>query len=77
MDRATGREKAYLRAIADTGIDEPSSGAVANHMGSTTTGVSDVRQSTIEKGLVWAPGHGRVAFTVPGMADFIHRQPAE
>lgn len=76
-DRATGREKAYLRAIADTGIDEPSSGAVANHMGSTTTGVSDVRQSTIEKGLVWAPGHGRVAFTVPGMADFIHRQPAE
>lgn len=46
-------------------------------MGSTATGVSDVRNSAIRKGLIWAPEHGRIAFTVPGMADFIRRQPAE
>ena len=46
-------------------------------MGSTTTAVSDVRGATIRKGLVWSPEHGRGAFTVPGMADFIRRQPTD
>ncbi len=43
--------------------------------GVATTAVSDVRDSAIKKGLVWSPEHGRIAFTVPGMADFIRRQP--
>ena len=30
----------------------------------------------IAKGLVFAPEHGSIAFTVPGMADFISRQAA-
>ena len=46
-------------------------------MGLTTPGVSDVRDSAIKKGLVWSPEHGRIAFTVPGMADSIRRQPTE
>jgi hypothetical protein len=33
------------------------------------------RASLISKGLIFAPEHGIVAFTVPGMADFIQRQP--
>ena len=74
-NRATERERRYLRAIADTGEEQPRSGVVAAAMGSTTTGISDVRDSAIKKGLVWAPEHGRIAFTVPGMADFIRRQP--
>lgn len=74
-NRATERERRYLRAIAATGDEQPRSGVVAAAMGSTTTGISDVRDSAIKKGLVWAPEHGRIAFTVPGMADFIRRQP--
>lgn len=76
-NRSSERERRYLRAIADTGEDQPRSGRVAAAMGSTTTAVSDVRDSTIRKGLVWSPEHGRVAFTVPGMADFIRRQPTD
>jgi hypothetical protein len=33
-----------------------------------------MRSQLISKGLVYAPDHGRVAFTIPGMADFISRQ---
>jgi hypothetical protein len=33
-----------------------------------------VRAGLIGKGLIYAPAHGRVAFTVPGMSDFITRQ---
>ncbi|WP_268987729.1 MULTISPECIES: hypothetical protein [Nocardiaceae] len=32
------------------------------------------RDSCIRKGLIWSPALGLVAFTVPGMADFIRRQ---
>ena len=44
-------------------------------MGSTASSVSDVRDTAIRKGLIWAAEHGRIAFIVPGMADFIRRQP--
>lgn len=73
--RATDRERRYMTALASTGEDEPRSGKVAELMGSTSSGVSDVRDAAIRKGLVWSPEHGRIAFTVPGMADFIRRQP--
>jgi hypothetical protein len=33
-----------------------------------------VRAKLISKGLVFAPAHGAIAFTVPGMAEFIARQ---
>lgn len=46
-------------------------------MGSTTAGISDIRDTAIKKGLVWAPEHGRIAFTVPGMAEFIRRRPTD
>lgn len=29
----------------------------------------------MKKGLIYAPERGLVAFTVPGMVDFINRQP--
>jgi hypothetical protein len=75
--RATDRERRYLRAMAASGESAPRSGRVAAEMGATTTAVSDIRDSAIKKGLIWSPEHGRVAFTVPHMADFILRQPTE
>lgn len=76
-DRATERERAYLRAIAETGEDQPRTASVAAGLGVTLRGASGLRDSTIAKGLVWAPEHGRIAFSVPGMADFIRRQPKD
>lgn len=32
------------------------------------------RAKLINKGLVYAPEHGQIAYTVSGMADFIRRQ---
>jgi hypothetical protein len=72
--RATDRERRYMTALASTGEDQPRSAHVAQAMGITASAASDVRDSAIKKGLIWAPEHGRVAFTVPHMADFIRRQ---
>ena len=43
-------------------------------MGKTINALGPSRGKLIHKGLIYAPDHGVVAFTVPGMADFIQRQ---
>lgn len=75
-DRATGAEQAYLRAMARDGDAGTPSGEVAARLGRRVASLGPARASLIAKGLVYAPEHGVVAFTVPGMADFIERQPA-
>lgn len=73
-DRATRAEKQYLRALAASG-DGANSSEVARCLGRAPTSLGPARASLIAKGLIYAPEHGVVAFTVPGMADFIQRQP--
>ncbi|TXR56655.1 ATP-binding protein [Quadrisphaera setariae] len=75
-DRATSAEQAYLRAMAADGDAGSPSGEVAARLGRKVASLGPARASLIAKGLVYAPEHGVVAFTVPGMADFIGRQPA-
>ncbi|MQA34910.1 ATP-binding protein [Modestobacter roseus] len=74
-DRATRAEQAYLRAMALDGDSGSSSGEVAVRLGKRASSLGPARASLIAKGLIYAPEHGVVAFTVPGMADFIQRQP--
>jgi hypothetical protein len=74
-DRATRAEQRYLRAMASDGDVGSSSGDVAARLGRSVNSFGVARASLISKGLVFAPKHGIVAFTVPGMADFIQRQP--
>ena len=63
--------------MAEDGEDAPSSSAeVARRLGRRPSDVSVARDQLIRKGLVFAPDRGAVAFTVPGMAAFIRRQPA-
>lgn len=76
-DRATPAEKAYLRAMAQDGDDGSGSGEVATRLSRKPTSLGPVRANLIAKGLIYAPDHGLVAFTVPGMATFITRQYAE
>lgn len=73
-DRATRAEQDYLRAMALDGDDGSASGEVAGRLGKRVTSLGPARASLIAKGLVYAPEHGVVAYTVPGMADFITRQ---
>jgi hypothetical protein len=73
--RATKAEQRYLRAMAADGDAGSSSGDVAARLGRSVTSFGPARASLIAKGLIFAPEHGVVAFTVPGMANFIQRQP--
>ena len=73
-ERATPGQRAYLQALAQDGDGPSQSGEVSARLGKTSTGVGPIRDSLIKKGLIYAPEHGRIAYTVPGMADFIARQ---
>lgn len=74
-DRGTRGEQAYMRAMADDGDSGSASGDIAARLGRSPASVGPARASLIAKGLVYAPEHGVVAFTVPGMSAFVLRQP--
>jgi hypothetical protein len=73
-DRATATEQTYLRAMADDDGEDSRTPTVASRLGRAVGNVGPIRAGLIGKGLIYAPEHGRVAFTVPGMAAFIRRQ---
>ena len=76
-ERATPAQREVLRALANIGGEGPAPVAdIAKVMGkSRTSDISVARNELIKKGLVYAPERGHLAFTVPGMHDFIARQP--
>ncbi len=74
-ERATPSERDYMRAMAVDGSEPSSSGAVARRLSKRASSVGPTRAGLIHKGLIFAPEHGLIAFTVPGMADFIKRLP--
>lgn len=73
-DRATRAEQDYLGAMAVDGDEGSRTADIAKRLGRTSKQLSTARQKLTDKGLVYAPEHGRIAFTVPGMAAFIDRQ---
>jgi hypothetical protein len=76
-DRATRTEQAYLRAMAQDAEEGSATGTLAARLGKKQQSLGPTRAGLIGKGLVYAPEHGVVAFTVPGMAAFIERQKQE
>jgi len=74
-NRATRAQQRYLRAMAVDADVGSSSGEVAGRLGRSIASLGPVRAGLISKGLIYAPEHGVVAFTVPGMAGFIEPQP--
>ncbi len=73
-ERATDSQRTYLRAVARGGDGPSSSAEVARRMGRRPSDLSVARDQLIKKGLLYAPDRGAIAFTVPGMAEFITRQ---
>ena len=76
-ERATPAQRDLLRVLATIGGEGPGTVAdIANTMGRPrTSDISVARNELIKKGLVYAPERGILAFTIPGMHDFIDRQP--
>jgi hypothetical protein len=74
--RATPVQRQIMRTMADQAGDEPVGIAqVADALGRGGNELSAPRDQLIKKGLIYAPDRGLIAFTVPGMADYVRRQP--
>src|SRR5271166_403462 len=73
FDRLTPQQKAYVRAMADLGGGPYRSGDVADRLGRNVTAVAPTRAVLIAKGMIYSPGHGDIAFTVPLFDGFMRR----
>jgi AAA ATPase domain len=65
LERTTPSERRYLKAMAELGAGPHRSGDIAQKQGKVASALGPVRASLIAKGIVWSPGHGDTAFTVP------------
>ena len=74
-ERATNAQRRYLAAMAaDSENDSPvATRRIAARIGKSHHSLSPHRNQLIRKGLIYAPERGQVAFTVPGMANYISR----
>jgi len=73
FDRLTPSQKRYLRAMAELGPGPHRSGDIAHVLARKVTTVAPVRNSLIAKGMIYSPGHGDTAFTVPLFDGFMRR----
>lgn len=72
-ERTSALELRYMRAMAQLGADAQSAKDVAALMGRTSEQLGPTRSRLIEKGLLYTPGHGLAAFTVPQFDRYIRR----
>ncbi|MEQ1826292.1 MAG: ATP-binding protein [Pirellula sp.] len=73
FDRLTPSEKRYMRAMAELGEGPHRSGDIAELLQRKVTALGPTRNSLISKGMIWSPGHGDTAFTVPMFDEFMKR----
>lgn len=74
LDRLTPIEKRYLRAMSELGPGPHRSGDVAAALNRPVASLSPHRSQLISKGMIWSPGHGDTAFTVPLFDEFMKRE---
>lgn len=73
FDRLTPAEKVYLRAMAALGSGPHRSGDIAEELGRKVNALGPTRSALIAKGMIYSPGHGDTAFTVPLFDRFMKR----
>jgi type II secretory pathway predicted ATPase ExeA len=74
FDRLTPGERDYMRALAGLGAAPQRTADVAEAMGRKANSVAPIRDSLIKKGMLYAPEHGMIAFTVPLFDEFMRRE---
>ncbi len=74
LNRLTAQEMAFVEAMAFLGPGPHRTGEVAEAMGKTTAGIGPLKIRIADKGLIYSPRHGFIAFTVPLFDEFIRRQ---
>jgi hypothetical protein len=68
----SGRATLLVLALADAG-GEAAIGDLLERLEITHQAASPARRALLDLGLCWAPGRGRLAFSVPGFADWLQR----
>jgi len=74
FDRLTPNERKYVRALAEFGRKPQRSGDIANKLGKAVEQVAPLRAQLINKGMIYSPAHGDIAFTVPLFEEFLVRE---
>ena len=70
--RATPTERRYLHALADLDTEIATSADVAAALGhKSASAASPQREGLLNKGLVYTPERGQIAFTVPQMDQYL------
>jgi hypothetical protein len=74
--RTTPAQQQYLRALANVAdaAGRAKTNAVGAVLGKSLGTLSSTRDQLLRRGIVYAPDRGTIAFTTPGMADFIARR---
>jgi hypothetical protein len=72
-ERTTELELRYMRAMAELGPEAHQARDVAALLGRTSEQMGPTRSRLIDKGLLYTPGHGLAAFTVPQFDRFMRR----
>lgn len=73
LDRTTGLQTAYLRAMAELGPHAQKAADVARVLHRESTQLGPTRAELIDMGLLYTPEHGYAAFTVPDFDQFMLR----
>lgn len=73
FDRLTPGEKRFLRAMAKLGQGAQRSSELAETLSVTIQRIGPARAKLINKGMIYSPAHGYLAFTVPLFDAFMQR----
>ena len=74
FDRLTPGERDYMRALARLGAEPQRTADIAAALGRKVNSVAPMRDALIKKGMLYAPEHGMIAFTVPLFDEFMCRE---
>ncbi len=74
FDRLTPLERDYMLCLAELGPGAQKSSDVAKAMNRSASSLGPTRDSLIKKGMIYAPEHGQIAFTVPLFDEFMRRE---
>ncbi len=73
FDRLTPKEREYVCAMAKLGKGPYRSSDVADIMGESVQKLGTCRAKIINKGMIYSPSYGDIAFTVPMFEDYLIR----
>lgn len=73
FDRLTPKERGYVIAMASLGAGPYRSSDIAEKLHMKVTSLGPMRAKIIEKGMIYSPAHGDIAFTVPMFEDYLSR----